>query len=1042
MKTDTSGPVAWMVQNHVAANLLMIIFLVGGYLALTQVRQEVFPTMELDTITVSVAYPGANPQEVELAIVQVIEAQVRALDGVKRMSSISREGLGTVTIELQDYVDHQEVLQDVKNEIDRIRTFPEQAERAQVKLNVVRRVAMRVMVHGQQPDHLLRKHAERIRFELSEQKGITLVEIDNPQTLETAISIQQDQLLALNLTLEDIANKISASAQSLPAGGIKTEAGEVLVRVNERRFNASEFQDIPITTQPGLGTIYLGDIAEIKDGFEDNDQRTFFNNEPAIGLNIYSVGNESPVDVANITKAYIEDHRIKHPGLKLTVFEDGSEIFKGRVNLLIKNAAMGLVLVLLILGFFLDARLAFWVMLGLPISILGSFLFFSLTGATINMVSLFVFFITLGSVFEDAILVGEAIHEARLQGASKLDAAKLGAKEMSMPVIFAVLTNLLAFMPLFFVPGVMGDIFGQIPAVVVSVLSVSLIESLLVLPAHLGHSKRFDALWHLLNQPQRWFGKKLDYFIEHHFSRHIKWVLHFRYITIALGVGCLILCVGIVAARLIPFSFLPRIDRDTIVASAQLPVGSPIEHAQQVLDTLVENAYLAAQSLEGKHIIKGVYATIGSGGSGSHNIRVTTSLTDSQSRDSSGLSFARQWRELTTPPPGVKSLSFSGQIGVGGSGSPIQIEIAHPDPEQLKSAAIELAKGLKQYQGVTDIDNGIELGKKQIDISLTPLADNLGITTAMIARQVRATFYGVEALRQQRLENEVKVIVRLSQTEREQLNTLKQLRITAPNGQQIPLTQLAHFKITNAYTSIERIQGRRILKVTADIDFKKTNLNEVLIDIKKTQVPKLEQRFPQLTLRLGGEETTRQESLAFLKKGMLIALLGIYLVLAVPFGSYTQPLAVMLSIPFGCVGALLGHFALGFEISIISLIGIIGLSGIVINDALVLIVTINRLRTENQLSPLIAAQQAAIRRFRPILLTSLTTFFGLLPMLFETSVQARFLIPMAISIGFGVLFATAITLALVPALYLVIDDCSKLFTLPFSNNPQSKLDKS
>lgn len=1049
---SSNNPLDWMARNSVAANLLMLVFLIGGYFALLNVKQEVFPTLNFNSINVTIAYPGASPREVELGIIQVVEAEIQSIDGIKRITSTAQEGVASINAELLDNTDQQKLLQEVKNSIDRVQSFPEQAERPGVSLSVAKAVAMKLMLYGDQPEHFLAANAQRIKKELTQIKGITLVEIDAPRPREIEINLTESSLAQYGLSLPQIAQTIRQTAQSVPAGSLKTASGEVLIRIDERKATAEQFAQIPLhnlqnTTAQSTDTTtnvaqrpptHLANIAHISNGFEANDQITLYNGQAAIQINVFSVGAESPVTVAKTTKQYVQAHQQKYPKLGLAIFEDRSETFQGRINLLLKNAGMGLVLVLLILGFFLDARLAFWVMLGLPISILGAFLFFQTSHATINMVSLFAFIVTIGIVVDDAIIVGEAIHEHHLKGGSRLSGAILGVREMAMPVTFAVLTNLTAFLPLLFVPGVIGDIFGQIPAVIISVLAVSLIESLFILPAHLGHSHGFEKFWSALNAPQRWFHQHIERFIQGPFKRSINTILTYRYVTLFCAIALLIFSVGLVAAGKVSFRFLPQIDRDIVVASAQLPIGSPLPVAQNVLATLSESAYSAAQAIEGKHIIKGLYATIGNQGSGSHNIRVTVSLTPSDGRSTSGQAFAQQWRKQTPNLTELSSLNFSGRVGIGGSGAPIQIELSHPDADQLTQAANSLATRLASYRGTIDINNGIDLGKRQLSLTLTPLAAALGVTTSDIAQHIRAAFFGIEALRQQDRENEVKVMVRLNQQERSQLSTLNHLHITTNAGHRIPLTALTNITHTDAFTQIERADGQRVITVTADVDRAQANLNNIIQDLNQNTLPSLQADFPQLRVTLGGEETTRQESLRFLKNGMLVALLGIYMLLAVAFDSYTQPLSIMLSIPFGAIGALFGHILLGYNISIISLIGIIGLTGIVINDALVLVVTLNRLRKQahSQLPcqhkaihpDFTAVLEATTRRFRPIILTSLTTSFGLLPMFFETATQARFLIPMAISIGFGVIFATVIILALVPALTLIIEDIKTLPT--------------
>ena len=1036
MQNEPLGKIGWMTNNKVAANLLMFFFLVGGYFSMQHIKQEVFPLILLDSVTINVVYPGASPSEIEQGIIESIEAEIRSIDGVKRITSQAREGSGRVTAELFDFIDQGATLQDIKSAVDRITTFPQDAEEPDISLQTRRRVAISLMLFGDQAQHALRQNAEQIKNELINLPGITLAEIASPLPIEISVNVEESELRKLNLSIQDIAQKIRNYARDIPAGGIKNSSGEILIRINERREFGNEFLNIPIVNFEG-NLLRLKDIAEVRDGYEDVDKESYYNGLPAKQINVYSVGKESPVTVANIVHKYVEEFQgTKTEALKLEIFEDRSQIYQDRINLLLKNAFMGLVLVLIMLGIFLNAQLAFWVMLGLPISIIGSFIFFQFTGATLNMVSLFAFIITLGIVVDDAVIVGEAIYEKRSQeGISNLEAAILGAKEMCMPVTFAVLTNVVAFMPMLFIPGTMGDIFRQIPSVIISVLIVSLVESLFILPAHLSHSHRTSKFWDTLNRPQKIFGKWLEDTTERRFKPAIRTVLQNHYITISICIAMFILSIGAFASGLIRFSFFPNIDRDTIQANAELPYGTSIEESRLQMQYLMDSANQVIADNGGEQIVRGVYAAVGqrgagghgssAGSAGSHIVSVQVSLVSSDQRDIGGIEFSRQWRDNTREHPKLEYMSFSGQTGFGG-GSPIQIEITHPNQTQLQRIAEEIANQLDTYQGVIDIDDGISLGKKQFNLRLKAQANKFGITTTEMAQQIRGAFYGIEAIRQQRGENEIKVMVRFSESERESIETLDRMMIRVPNGDFVPLSYLAYVEENRAFTEIERTQGTRVLQVTADVNRSEGNLNNIIEDIRLEMMPEFTRLYPALSYSLEGEETARQDSLSFLKFGFLIALLGIYVLLAVAFSSYSQPIAVMLSIPFGVIGAIGGHLLLGYNISIISLIGIVGLTGIVINDSLVMMVTLNRYRAEMRKEPLLEViVKASCRRLRPILLTSVTTFVGLLPMLFETSVQARFLIPMAISIAFGVMFSTVIILALVPSIYMMIEDIKR-----------------
>lgn len=1026
-----------MTQNSVAANFLMVIFLVGGLVLSTQIKQEVFPEFTTDIIRVSVPYPGASPEEVEKGILLSIEDGVRGLEGVKRVTSVAAEGAGTVVIELLTSADQFKTLQDVKNEVDRITSFPEDAERPVVSLVESRRRVIDLLVSGNQDPKALRELAERIRDDLVQRKGVTLVELGLTPSLEIAIEIPEQNLRKYGITLQFVAEKIRSSALELPAGEVKTEGGQILLRTQERRDFGQEFLDIPIAATSEGSIVRLADIAVIRDGFEEVDQEAQYQEKPAILLEVYRVGDETPQSVSRAVQEYISEIKSELPSdIDFKIWRDNSEVYRDRMHLLMKNAVLGLSLVLVLLGLFLEVRLAFWVTLGIPVSVLGCFLFLPITDASINMISLFAFIVTLGIIVDDAIMVGENIYEKREQGIPSLRAAVEGAREIAMPVVFAVLTNIIAFIPLFFVPGVSGKFFRQIPSVVVAVFIVSLIESLFVLPAHLAHTPRDSAFWRMVNRPRDWFSVKLQYFIENFYDRFVDLALKFRYHTVAVAVAALLLAFGLVKGGHVSFSFLPRIDADLITAQAALPFGVPMQESRRVRDLLVQAAHETIDANGGNPISNGVYSQIGAalesfgpgpglrGQSGSHVVAVQVSLVSAEKRSISGREFARKWRESIGPIAGLESLQFKAETGAS-EGKAIEINLTHRSQETAEAAALQLKARLEGYLGVTDTDDGVAGGKRQMNFTVTPLAQSLGLTASEIGRQLRSSFYGAEALRQQRGRNEMKVMVRLPRGERESLETLEDLVIRTPAGGELPLRDAVNTEEGFSYTEINRRDGRRVVTVSADVDETKSNANSILASVVQEVMPELLHDFPGLSYSFGGEHEAQQESLGVLGIGFIISLIAIYAALAIPFRSYFQPLIVMLSIPFGIIGAVGGHFLLGYGLSIISMFGLIALSGVVVNDSLVLVVTANSMRSDEGLSPYEAIRKAGNRRFRPILLTSLTTFFGLAPMIFETSLQARFLIPMAISLGFGILFATVIILALVPAVYLILEDAKE-----------------
>ena len=1033
------GPIAWMARNHVAANLAMLLFLVGGLMLSTRVKQEIFPEFAVDTISVSVLYRGASPAEVEQGIILSIEDEVRGLDGVKEVTAVATESRARVTVELLSGTDTSKALQDVKNAVDSILSFPEEAERPIVSLVEVRNQVLTILVHGEQDEQTLRALAERIRDDLLQRPGITLVELAATRPLEISIEVPQHNLRAYNLTLDGIAREVREAAIELPAGGVKTTGGEVLLRTQERRDFAREYANIPVASAPDGSQILVSDIANIYDGFEETDEEAFFNGQRAVKVQVYRVGNETPQSVSDTVRAYLAEVEPSIPtGIGLTVWNDRSEVYRDRINLLVKNASLGLVLVLLLLGAFLDPKLAFWVTLGIPISILGSFLFLPITGASINMLSLFAFIVTLGIVVDDAVVVGENVYEKREQGLSFLAAAIEGAKEIAAPVLFAVLTNIVAFLPLFFVPGATGNFFRQIPAVVVAVFTVSLIESLFILPAHLSHQTPENRVWKILGKPRQLFAALLQRSITQGYQPLLRVALANRYVTLATGITLLILAVGGVGGGYIQFSFIPRIDADIVAAQATLPFGVPMETARRVQRQLLAAASATVEEQGGADIVRGMYTQIGSllqrlgppipgsgGAGGSHLVGVQVALVPEDRRETGSLEFANAWREATAHITGIETLTFNAETGVS-EGAALDIRLTHRSRATLEAAAAELARSLAGYAGVRDINDGFARGKPQLSLTVKPEARSLGINATDLARQVRSSFYGAEALRQQRGRNEVRVMVRLPENERRTAHTVEQLILRTDHGGEIPLFQAAGVERGHAYTEIRRREGRRILAVTADVDETVSNANTIMAEVLSQELPALVQKYPGLSYVLEGEQASQQESLDALGIGFLFALLGIYGLLAVPFRSYVQPLIVMLSIPFGIIGAIIGHILLGYGLSIISLFGIIALAGVVINDSLVLVVTANRMRETQQLSPSAAISLAGVRRFRPILLTSLTTFFGLTPMIFETSLQARFLVPMAISLGFGILFATVIILVLLPASYLILEDLQRL----------------
>jgi len=1050
MPEEPKGAIAWMAENPVAANVLMIVLIVGGLVTLaSSITKEVFPEVELDIVAASVVYPGASPAEVEQAVVLAIEEAVRGVDGIKKVTSLAREGSGSVYVELLVGTDKDRALNDVKSAIDRITSFPEDAERPTVSLISNRQQVISLIIHGDADEATLRSVAEDSRRELLRDPRITYVELSGIRPLEISVEVPQAQLRKYALTLDEIAARIRTASVELPGGGVKTNAGEVLLRVTERRNRGTEFGDIILRGEPGGAQLRVRDIAVVRDGFQEIDKEATYDGQRAAMINVYRVGSETPLSVSAAAREYVEKLRSELPeGLSAVTWFDKAESYEGRIELLLNNARIGLLLVLLTLGLFLEGRLAFWVTLGIPISFSGSLLLFPAADVSINMISLFAFIVTLGMVVDDAIIVGEAVYKQKDEGKAPLQAAIDGAREVATPVIFAILTSCVAFAPMLFVPGVMGKFFRVIPLVVIAVLLISLVESLLILPAHLAHS--MPAWLRVLLAPYLWvmrvlarldMPRRLERHIEGTYVPLLTRAMRWRYFTLAIGVAMFIATAGYVVGR-IPFTFMPKVQSDLITAHLRMPVGTPVTKTEEVADRIAAAARSVVEEVdstrETSSISRGIYQEVGAlsvaeatGGpqlssQSGHFATVMAYLVEASERDLDTQTFVQRWRQRLGEIPGIDSLTFDFETGVQ-IGKPIDVELIHEDVETIEDAAERLADDIAVYSGLRDIDSGVERGKEQIDFKLTDAGRARGFTEVELGRQLRAAFFGVEAVRQQRGRDEVRVYVRFPLEERRSLYNVEGLVVRAPDGGEMPLAQAASLRRGRAHRVIKRTDGRRNVSVTADIATEDDNANDIVAQIERRELAGLVAGTPGLSYSLGGQQERQAETLSALTTGYILALVVMFAMLAIVFRSYSQPLLVMSVIPFGIVGAVWGHVLMGWvvwdhvQISLISMLGITALSGVVVNDSLILIVAVNRYR-ESGMALWDAVIAGSARRFRPILLTSLTTFFGLVPMILETSFQARFLVPMAVALGFGVLAATPLLLLIVPCAYLVLED--------------------
>lgn len=1018
------GPIAWMAGNSVAANLLMLILLVGGLLIGAQIKQEVFPEFSSDIVEVRVSYPGASPEEVERGIILAIEDAVQGLDGVDEIKSTAYEGSAKVSIEAIEGFDLRVLASDVESEVDAITTFPDEAEEPRINVASRKREVLNFVVYGPQKEAILREIAEEFRDDLLQDPSITQVELEGIRDFEIHVEVPQENLRRYNLTLSDIATRIRNVSVELPGGSLKTEGGEVLVRMKERRDLAVEYARIPIITLDDGSRVLLEDIAEIKEGFTESDTYGTFNGQPAVLVNVYRIGDQTPITVADAAKQRMTGFKAGLPrGVDIDLIRDRSDIYKERAELLLKNAYIGLALVFVFLALFLEIRLAFWVSLGIPISVLGSFLLLSPTDFSINMISMFGFIVTLGIVVDDAIVVGENIYYLRQQGASYFEAACRGAREIAMPVTFAVLTNIVAFMPLYFIPGIMGKIFKVIPMVVITVFAISLVESLFILPAHLGHQKpdkNSRGLFGWIVRQQQKFSAAFTRFISNYYGPFLAFALKRRYTAFSIGLALLIITGGYVFSGRMGMTLMPRTESNFAYVSATLPYGSAESRTAAVMNMLVDAANKIVEQNGGDQLSKGIFAIV------SENVvTARVYLTPYDVRPMSTTDLTMAWRKEVGEIPGLENLSFESDRGGPGSGKSLTVELSHRNIPALNAAGYDLAARLAEFPKVKDIDDGSAQGKKQFDFQMKPEGERLGLTSQNVAIQVRHSFYGADALKLQRGRNEVTIVVRRPKNERISESSLEDMIVRLPAGGETMLRDVVTMDQGRAYTSIGRRDGRRTISVTADV-FPRSQSNQVIAVLKEDVLPALQNKYPGLTYSFQGRQADQQESVDSLFNGLIMALMVIYAMLAIPFRSFAQPFIIMTCIPFGFVGVVAGHMIMGYSLSVMSLFGVVALSGVVVNDSLILIDFANR-RKASGLPVFEAIHASGIHRFRPILLTTLTTFGGLAPMIFETSRQARFMIPMAISLGFGIVFATFITLVLVPTLYLIFEDFFAFF---------------
>ena len=1032
------GMIEWFARNGVAANLMMVFIMMSGIIAVTTVREELMPEIELDRISIQVPYLGAAPEEVEEAVTIRIEEAIQGLDGIKQIQSTAAEGMGTVIVELELGADARKVVDEVKSSVDAITTFPVETEKPIIRELTSRMQVADIAIFGDVDLFTLKATAERVRDELTAIPGITQVEIVSAPPYEISIEVSEVALRRHGLTFDQIADAVRRSSLDMPGGSVRTEGGEILLRTLGQAYRGEEYENLVVWTRADGSRLRVGDVATVVDGFAETDQFARFDRTPTMMVSVFRTGDQSALELAALVHAYIDEAQTRLPdGLSLTIWQDSAQMLGNRLSLMLRTGATGFVLVFVALALFLDLRLALWVSLGIPISFLGALALMPTFDISINMMSLFAFVTVLGIVVDDAIIVGENIFRHQEEHGEGLRGSIEGAQEIAKPVIFAVLTTVAAFTPLLFVPGMMGKMFRLIPLVVIPCLLFSLIESLGILPAHLSHLKKrgTPGVW---GRFQGLFANGLKLFIRRVYQPTLEFGLRWRYLTAAVGIATLILTGGMVLGGWTSFHFFPSMEVDVMAASITLPQGTPVSVTSAAVEKLeVGAARLRARLLEetGQDYFRHVAASVGDqpmasrgGGGGfgpnaslaaTHVGEVTVELAPSETRVYTSEQLGLMWRELTGPIPEAVDVDFA--MSMMTPGDDIDVQLAGPNTDDLRAAADDVKRRLAEYAGVFEISDSFRAGKEEIQLSIRPAAQTLGLTLQDLGRQVRQAFYGEEAQRIQRGRDDVRVMVRYPRDDRRSLGDLENMRVRTPNGGEVPFSQVAVVESGRGFASIRRVDRNRAVNVTASVDAAVTSAGQVVSDLEARILPEVLASYPGVFYSFEGAQAEQVDAVAGLQLGFILALLMIFALLAVPLRSYVQPLIIMSAIPFGLVGAVWGHFIMGLDVTMMSMFGLVALSGVVVNDSLIMVDFINRKRRLH-LDIATAVREAGVNRFRPILLTSLTTFVGLVPLMTSKSFNAAFMVPMAVSLAFGVLFATFITLMLVPTAYLILDD--------------------
>ncbi|AOS96081.1 Cobalt-zinc-cadmium resistance protein CzcA [Microbulbifer aggregans] len=1020
------GIIGWFVRNSKAANLLMIMILIGGLFGISHIGREVFPTLNPGIVMVDISYRGAGPAEVEQQVTQRVEQAISEVKGIKEVNSWSSRGRSSVRVQAVDGYDELRLLNDIKVQVDSINTFPADIERPVVALQEWEQQMMMIAIGGPVSPHVLKDTALDLRDKLMLQPGVRRVDVWGDRADEVSIEVSEVDLRRYNLSFDDVANAVRRSSLDLPAGMVRSDRGDIQVQTRGQAYTAADFAQIPVVSRGDGTRLLLGDVADINDGFEEEGSIIRFNGKPAMNLRVMQ---GEPLDVVataeHIKKFMAEAREQLPPGMQFEIWFDFSKAYEGRMELLAGNALGGLALVFVLLMLFLRPALAMWVTVGIATAFMGAFWLLPITGVTLNMLSLFAFLLILGIVVDDAIIVGEAVHAAHDRGVTGLEAAEQGVKQVSAPVIFAVVSTMVFFVPMLFLPGVTSQMMLALPVVVLLCLLFSLVESLLILPAHLVNMKPEKQAtsgigMRLQSLRAKFAGAMKDAGDKYYLPLLEKSLTNSR-ATVMIFVMALFLSIAVFKGGYIGSAFSPKVPSDLLELRTTMAPGESFEEAKRVMEQFEGAAERLAADPEmleqngGEPFVENTMAFLWRG-----NVTVLLQLKDGEQRDVTSETLALRWREYVGElPASIEEMRIQHTINDGGSGMSLNLSTSSGNMAELRAAADAVKEALDGFAGVYDVRDNLVSARQDIEIQLKPHATNMGIGLADVAKQVRQGFYGEEVQRIPRGREDVRVMVRYPEEERASEEQIDRIRIRTNEGE-VPFSAVADAVYVPGYTTIRRHDRERTVRITAELTPGAASAHEILKELREKQVPGWEQQFSGFKLQTAGEMQEEEEFSSSILAFFVLSLFTIYALLAIAFRSYSQPLLILTAVPFGFFGAIVGHLLLGYDISIMSMLGFLAAAGVVVNDNLVLMDRINQLRAEG-MAVMDAVVQAGRDRFRPIILTSITTFVGLVPIMFERSIQAQFLIPMVVSLAFGVLFATAVTLLLVPNLYKVIE---------------------